>query len=230
MAFSPETYALLKSQGGGGGGGGSFPTPTAADVGSALTVKKVPVQGATIVPEQTITFDEMFRAVLTPVEDYQTMFVSGAEVFAVVDGASYYSRVFVDDGTLYLDFGNGRFKIFVDEGYLLFYDDDGAATAVACYAAGYAYEYVLDPYPGYDAVFQIDWAEYTGEVIKGNYADIRAKLEAGEPVFFGVFSSGSNANAAYVRQWKLEQEIINILVGINSGWNWYSDGRFVTND
>lgn len=227
MAFSPETYAILAGKGGGGGGGGSLPTPTAADVGSALTVQKVPVQGATIVPEQTITLDEEFTAVLTPVEDYQTMFINGADVFAVVDGISYYSRVVEN---LFLEFGNGRFQIYVYNGDLLFYDDDGEATTVACYVAGYAYEYVLDPYPGYDAVFQIDFAEYTGEVIKGNYADIRAKLEAGDPVFFGVFSSGSNTNAAYVSTWDLEQESIIILVGIDSGWSWYSDGRFVTND
>ena len=101
MSFSPETYALCIGRG--GGGGGSFPTPTAADVGSALTVQKVPVQGATIVPEQTITLDEDFTALLTSVEDYQTMFISGAEVFAVVDGESYYSRVV---GNLFLEFGD----------------------------------------------------------------------------------------------------------------------------
>lgn len=39
MAFSPETYALLKAQGGGGGGGGSdLPSVTSSDNGKVLSV------------------------------------------------------------------------------------------------------------------------------------------------------------------------------------------------
>lgn len=38
MAFSPETYALLKAQGGGGGGGSDLPSVTAADDGKVLEV------------------------------------------------------------------------------------------------------------------------------------------------------------------------------------------------
>ena len=38
MAFSPETYALIKAQGGGGGGGAGLPSVTGADNGKVLSV------------------------------------------------------------------------------------------------------------------------------------------------------------------------------------------------
>ena len=227
MSFSPETYALCIGRG--GGGGGSFPTPTAADVGSALTVQKVPVQGATIVPEQTITLDEDFTALLTSVEDYQTMFISGAEVFAVVDGESYYSRVV---GNLFLEFGDGRFQMCVEDGHLLFFDDFGEASTVACYAAGYAYEYVLDPYVGWDVVLSGTYSDPV--LVKGDYATLAEKIASNKPVSGLKISPSSSSLAVHVL-YSIEQESNDIyMVFFNSegttSWIIYPDNTIRTDD
>ena len=230
MAFSPETYALLAGKGG-GGGGGSFPTPTAADVGSALTVQKVPVQGATIVPEQTITFDEEFVAVLTPVEDYQTMFIIGADVLAVVDGVSYYSRVVDDDGAV-IFFGDERFQIYVYNGGLVFFDDFGEASTVACYAAGYAYDYALDPYVGGDVVLSGPYSDPV--LVKGDYAALAEKIASNKPVSGLKISPSSSSLAVHVL-FSIEQESNDIyMVFFNSegttSWFIYPDNTIRTDD
>lgn len=184
MAFSPETYALLAGKG--GGGGGSFPTPTAADVGSALTVQKVPVQGATIAPEQSVTFpQDDFETTITPSSDIDDLFVDGTRMILEVDGEEFLSS-FASGG--FVSFAGGEYSLTYDSGDLIFFSAEGEATTVACYVADYAYEYALDSAPAYDLVIESDFVQLDTmqlsdfHITKGDIFEMIRKVRNGERV------------------------------------------------
>lgn len=87
MAFSPETYALLKAQGGGGGGGGES---------AVLAIRSEDVEGSFTLDK---TWDEIFSAVsngkicfvylLDEAEKYYTSYIV-TEVYGVDADNEYF--------------------------------------------------------------------------------------------------------------------------------------------
>ena len=179
MGFSPETYAVLKAQGGGGGG---LPAVTSDDVGKGLSVQTVYTKGAVIVPEQTVTIIDGNASV---VGANASLFVNGTicvvdvndeeGVLTIDDNGEIFS---VDDAGFYLDDG----EINVGADYV-----DNTKLTVALYVANISYQWAADPYAGYDLVIKLNvglelGAATTATVVKGNFSELQAKATTPLPV------------------------------------------------
>ena len=90
-----------------------------------------------------------------------------------------------------------------------------------------------EDYPGYDVAMLIDYDAYTGQVVKGSYADIRAKLEANTPIdvyFFGYHAAG---RARIYKECNITLSTGVIWFAFTAGgttWKWFSDGSLLTDD
>lgn len=213
-----------------------LPTASASNLGETLTVVKSYTKGAVIVPEQTVTIEDMEAgAELTPSSNWATLFVEDATVIGVIDGTEYMGVVMQGDGNLYVPLNDDTFEFYNDpdtDKYMLWANETDTYT-VSLYVAQATYGWDAVEYPNYDVVFKIDFSDSTGEVAKGDYADIRTKLESDTPVMFGVFSYGKNSgkNPAVVDGWELDTGSILVSIGNGfSGWEWSSDGSFVCID
>lgn len=232
MAFSPETFALLAGK----SGGGSFPTPTAADVGSALTVvkKATPTFGSFIVPEQTVTehYDEEAGEYI-PVSTLSDVdlipFTPGSKVLITltIDGESISSIQTAQEveGTVGVqwfypdaDTVSAYFVFFHKEDYTEVFlqleatVDITFTLSIQAVTYSYSYEYGLDPYPGFDLVISCGdnrlAYDSTYELVKGSYEDARAKITAGKAVTALVFNSAPEQNNPDL--WNTETVLTNI--------------------
>ena len=220
---------------GGGGGGSGLPSVSSSDLGAGLCVVKKAVEGAVIVPEQTVVCDEDNEGIAECSDVISSLFTTGAEVIAKMNGTSY-TGVITDVG-----FSSPTFEIndlcsfYINDGTIYFYDDGWPSTVTVSLAAlSYTYEWGIDPYAAWDFVAKVDWSEYTAEVVKGDYATVRAKLEAHTPCAFLVFGYGTDDSASdkmytdigYI----LEDSYINFRLSTGSSWGWKSDGSLETFD
>ena len=235
---SPEEYYLdqIAQNGGGGGGGGGLPTPTASDVGAGLVVKKVPVEGAVIVPEQTVVCNEDNDGSAECSDAISSLFTTGAEVIAKINGTSY-TGVITDAGFSFPTFLilNGLCSFYIDDGTIYFYDDEWPVTAtISLNAVSYTYEWGIDPYAAWDFVAKINWDTYSGEVVKGDYATVRTKLEAHTPCAFLVFGYGANnptSDAMFTDVgYALNESAIFLQLSSGSGWLWYPNNTLESDD
>lgn len=141
MAFSPETYALLKAQGGGGGGGGSsLPTPSAANVGQALVVKP---KLTTIVPQQAVTtvYDEDLGFSFAVLSNANlSLFTEGTHVVVIVNGIEVEDVVQAGDGAVWTDTG---FSIEPGATDMIFTADEGTYTVALYKKSTTEFEYGL---------------------------------------------------------------------------------------
>ena len=183
MAFSPETYALLKAQG--GGGGSSLPTPSAANVGQALVVKP---KLTTIVPQQTVTVAfveelDLTCAVLSNVN--LPLFVEGTPVVAVVNGVEEESAIYNDDGWLYAGTEVGEFDVPTGTSDIVFAGDEGTYTVALYKKSTTEFEYGLQLLQ-MEVKFDPD-TDSSDKTLR----DVSSALSAGARVFARIPVSGT---------------------------------------
>lgn len=98
---------VKKGSSGGGGGGSGLPDVAAADDGKTMVVQKVKTKETLIVPEQTVTIDDIDTPVVLANTTLDA-FVEGAEVIVVVNDIEYKSTVVTDT------YGEGKMAQFGD--------------------------------------------------------------------------------------------------------------------
>lgn len=195
--------------------GGNMPTPSASNVGGALSVIKTKHTGATIAPSQTVTLTDHDDGIYAVLQNANLqLFTVGQEITVNFNGASvsgiinYSADGMVTYVTLWpvieealheisLVVMDNSSELRVDD----FYGGEGDSFSIAVNAVEYAYQYGLDPYPGYDAVLELDNAtlKLAGNVslVKGNIIDLIAKADRGAAVnilAYGLTSEASGHN------------------------------------
>ena len=225
-----DMYALLM---GGSGGGGGLPTPTANDVGAGLcVVKKATVtEGDVIVPEQTVTTGGNSHS--ASLSNVVTSLVAGGTECVVVINGETYTAVIDDEWYLYPIGDTGCSVNFNENSFNS--PEDGTYTVKVCVASvSYSYEWGVDPYAAWDFVAKINWDTYSGEVVKGDYATVRAKMEAHTPCAFLVFGYGANnptSDAMFTDVgYALNESAIFLQLSSGSGWLWYPNNTLESDD
>lgn len=199
--------------------GGNMPTPSASNVGGALSVIKTRHTGATIAPLQTVTQTDHDGEVYAVLQNANLqLFTAGQEITANFNGASlsgiieytaegeatYAELRPVIEGTpheIALEVIDNSTELHVRD-----YDGDaGDSFSIAVNAVEYAYQYGLDSYPGYDAVLALDRVSLpdvgNGSLVKGNIIDLVAKADRGAAInilVYGLTSEASGHNSVRV--------------------------------
>lgn len=211
--------------------GGNMPTPSASNVGGALSVIKTKHTGATIVPPQTVTLTDHDGEIYAVLQNANlqlftagqeiTMNCNGASVSGIIDYTSDGMATYVElypmiEGALHTIY----LQVIDNSTELQVFDYAGSAGdsfSIAVNAVEYAYQYGLDPYPGYDAVLELDSAELTAadnvSLVKGNVIDLIAKADRGEAInilVYGLTSEAYGHNTVHV--FNVLQAFVNAYV------------------
>lgn len=172
---------------------GSLPAVTTDDIGASLSVTRKAALGDTIIPVQTITLQP---GVWTDVALAGTIYseVRARPIMVVYDGVSYGTSFFMDDDDVYVANiyeESTQLEIYITVNTSAHtttvnaYATTGTTHTIGVMATGYAAEWIIDPYPGYDIVIGAD--EHVDNVshytpIKYDWETIKRKVLAGEPV------------------------------------------------
>lgn len=194
--------------------GGNMPTPSASNVGGALSVIKTKHTGATIVPLQTVTQTDHDGEVYAVLQNANLqLFTVGQEITANFNGASSSGIIrYTADGMvtfveLYpmIEGITHEIGLFVPDNSveLRVVDYDVGAEesfSIAVNAVEYSYQYGLDPYPGYDAVLEFDNnlinLSATVRLAKGDLIDLIAKVEKEEAINILAYGSKKNLDGS----------------------------------
>ena len=158
----------------GGGGGGVVPTPTEYDAGKVPVVNVTYTPGAVIVPEQTVTHNDV-DAVLEGVNE--DLFTDGTVCVFEINGTTYNNCMIVDAAVS----TPAEIGIFKEDGVFYLYAPDGNYTvklSVASVNTGYA---LKNEYDIYVNCFDLsnDVADY---LIEWDFDAVVAKVRAGRSV------------------------------------------------
>lgn len=167
-----------------------LPAVTSADNGKGLSVQRMPVAGAVIVPEQTAVYDNIFEA--WPLANCNTeLFTEGATILLTIDDHSEVCTVFAEDGNIWASFSDNRSGIgYYDSVMYAWSEDSLDPLSVSCTLASYTYEWAADPYAGYDLVMVGNSGSPFPDgnvldditIVKGNIETVTAKVRAGDVV------------------------------------------------
>lgn len=196
--------------------GGNMPTPSASNVGGALSVIKTKHTGATIVPPQTVTLTDHDGEVYAVLQNANLqLFTAGQEITVNFNGASLPGSGIINysaDGNAthvelqpMIEGTPHEIGLYVMDNSteLRVGDFDGGAGesfSIAVNAVEYSYQYGLDPYPGYDAVLELDHETLAGSntvrLAKGDIIDLIAKAEKEEAINILAYGLSKNLDGS----------------------------------
>lgn len=214
MAFSPETYALLKAQG--GGGGSSLPTPSAETNGYSLVVKPV-LQ--TAVPEQTITTVEG-TAVLSNV--VTSLFIVGASCVFTVNGTEAKGTLAAFEGTIVCVVGPFSIGLLDDGETAMFVSEsgDGTYTVSLSVVSTTQFEYGLQ-----QTTMEVKFNPDTG-IGDRTWSEVAIAMRNGVRVYTLIDDNGTyyEATAEYLH-YAGGELFVNFHLANNLAWTIYADSE-----